>query len=137
MNKCIFLARFVTDPEKRYSQSGDTAITRGRVAVGRRIKREGEPDADFLNIVAFGKDAENIDKFFQKGSPILITSHVQTGSYTNKNGQKVYTTDFVVDEWEFVGAKTENGSEGRSDATQAKAGEFVPVPTADEDLPWD
>ena len=86
-------------------------------------------------MLAFGKNAENIGKFFQKGAMILVETHVLTGSYTNKNNQKVYTTDFVVDAWEFVGGKAENGSEWRSEATEAKPGEFTPV--KDEDLPWD
>lgn len=137
-NKCFFLGRFVADPELRYA--GETAIARGRIAVSRRYKRDGDPDADFLNLVSFNKTAESISKYFQKGSLILVETHVQTGSYTNKDGQKRYTTDFVVDAWEFTGAKDENGSEAHSDAPKKespKDGEFVSVPETTEDLPWD
>ena len=144
MNKCLFVGRLTADPETRYSQNGDTAITRFRIAVNRRVKKEGEPDADFLNAVAFGKNAENIGKYFTKGSQILLDTHVQTGSYTNKDGQKVFTTDFVVESWEFVGGKSENGSNGHSGTPsgapkkpEQKDGEFVDVPETTEDLPWD
>jgi len=142
MNKCIFCGRFVADPETRYTQ-GNTpmAVTRFRLAVDRRYKREGEPSADFLNMVAFGKSAENIGKYFGKGSMILIESHVQMGTFTNREGQKVYTTDFVIDAWEFVGARTERPSEGQSDShsvvDNAPEGEFMDIPDdVNEELPW-
>lgn len=128
MNKFICLARFAKDPELRYT-TDNTAVLRGRVAVPRAFKKEGEPSADFINVVAFGKNAENIQKYFAQGSPILIESHVQTGSYTNRDGQKVYTTDFIIDHWDFVGGKSEPKQE-------AQPGEFVPAEYADEDLPW-
>ena len=127
MNKCIFLARFAKDPDTRYTQDNSTAVMRGRVAVPRPIRREGEPSADFLNVVAFGKNAENIQRYFSQGSPILIESHVQTGSYTNREGQKVYTTDFIIDRWDFAG--------GKSEQKEPEPGEFVDVPDGEE-LPW-
>lgn len=133
-NKCFHLGRLTADPEVRYSSNGETAITRFRIAVSRRFKREGDPDADFLNMVAFGKTAENIGKYFQKGSMILTESHVQTGSY-EKDGRKVYTTDFVVDGFEFTESKSNKAEEPK--AEKVKDGEFVPVPNATEDLPWD
>lgn len=138
-NNCMFMGRLASDPETRFSTDGNTAITRFRLAVNRSFKRDGEPDADFLNIVAFGKSAESIGKYFQKGSPILLQTHVQTGSYTNRDGQRVNTTDFVVDAWSFVGSKPENGSERRSAAPERiPENELVPVPkTMEENLPWD
>lgn len=135
MNNCIFSGRLTNDPEVRYSANGETAITRFRLAVNRRFKREGEPDADFLNILAFGKSAENIGKYFKKGSMIILETHVQTGSYENREGQKVYTTDFVVDSWDFAGS-SETKSEKPKEEPKAKDGELVPVPESDN-LPWD
>ena len=128
MNKCIYKGTLCADPEIRTTQDGQTTIARFRLAISRRFKREGEPEADFINVVAFNKNAENIHKFFSKGSQILITSHVQTESYTNSDGKKVYTTDFIVEEWEFVGPSQQK------EEPKAKPGEFVQVP--DEDLPW-
>jgi len=136
MNRCILLGRFAADPEMRYSANGDTAITRGRIAVDRRFKREGEPTADFLNILAFGKTAESIEKYFKKGSMILVQTHFQPSSYTNKDGQKVYTYDFIVDEWEFAGS-TAKKEEPKAEK-KASADGFVSIPDgAGDDLPWD
>ena len=131
MNTCIFTGRFTADPEKRYSSNGEMAICRFRLAVPRRFKRDGEPDADFLNMVSFGKTAENIEKYFEKGSMILVQTHVQTGSY-EKDGRKAYTTDFVVDAFDFIGGK----AEGKETKPASKEGEFVPVPEGDGELPW-
>ena len=135
MNKFICLARFTKDPETRYTTE-NMAVLRGRVAIPRSFKRDGEPDADFINVIAFGKNAENIQKYFTQGSPILIESHVQTGAYTNRDGQKVYTTDFVIDHWDFVGSKAENNAENKTGNKPVADGEFVPVPENAEELPW-
>ena len=136
-NKCFFLGRFTGDPEVRYSQNGETAITRFRLGVNRRFKREGEPDADFINFVAFGQTAENIGKFFLKGSQILVESRCQTGSYENRDGQKVYTTDFIVEAFEFTQSSSKPEQKAEPKAKKAKDGEFVQIPKGDEDLPWD
>lgn len=116
MNTCMFTGRIVRDIETKYTTGENAmAIARFSLAVPRKFKREGDPDADFLNFVAFGKNAENIQKYFRKGKPIVIErSHVQTGSYTNKEGAKVYTTDFIVDEWNFVDKDNDNATEGNS-----------------------
>ena len=137
MNRHIAMGRLVADPETRYSQNGEMAICRFRLAVARRFKKQGEPDADFLNMVAFGKNAENIQKYFSKGSLILAESHVQTGSYKNKDGRTVYTTDFIVDSWEFAGGKQEEKKE-ESKVADLPENEFVPVPENMDEagLPW-
>ena len=82
------------------------AIARYTLAVDRRFKRDGEPTADFINCVAFGRGAEFTEKYFRQGLKVVVTGRIQTGSYTNKDGQKVYTTDVVVEEQEFAESKT-------------------------------
>lgn len=86
-------------------RNGDTVIARYTLAVDRRFKREGDPTADFINCVAFGKNAEFAEKYLWKGIKIGVTGHIQTGSYTNQQGNKVYTTDVVVEEQEFAESK--------------------------------
>ena len=110
MNKVILLGRLTRDPEVRYSQGDNaTAIARFSLAVNRRFKNaEGNYDADFPNCVSFGKTAEFVEKYFHKGDMIALTGRLQTGSYTNKDGVKVYTTDVVVEEVEFAGSKSNN-----------------------------
>lgn len=99
MNKVILMRRLTRDPEVRYS-GGDnaTAVARYSLAVDRRFKRDNEPSADFINCVGFGKTAEFAEKYFRKGMRICVVGRIQTGSYTNRDGQKVYTTDVVVEE---------------------------------------
>ena len=113
MNKVIIIGRFTRDPEIKYSTGENaTATARFSLAVNRRFKnKEGNYDADFINCVAFGKTAEFIEKYFTKGMAIGITGRIQTGSYTNKEGQKVYTTDVVVEETEFVESKNKGASD--------------------------
>ena len=113
MNKVILMGRLTRDPEVRYSTGENaTAIARYSLAVDRRFKRDGEPTADFINCVVFGKGAEFAEKYLQKGTKIAVVGRIQTGSYTNKDGVKVYTTDVVVEEQEFAESKTasENNS---------------------------
>lgn len=106
MNKVILLGRCVRDPEVRYSQGENaSAVAKYSLAVDRRFKQEGQPTADFINCVAFGKQAEFAEKYLQKGTKIAVTGRIQTGSYTNKDGAKVYTTDVVVEEHEFCESK--------------------------------
>ena len=113
MNKVIIIGRFTRDPEIKYTTGESaTATARFSLAVNRRFKnKEGNYDADFINCVAFGKTAEFIEKYFTKGMAIGITGRIQTGSYTNKEGQKVYTTDVVVEETEFVESKNKGTSD--------------------------
>ncbi len=96
MNKVILIGRLAADPEVRYSQGENaTAIARYRLAVDRRYKREGEQTADFISCVAFGKNGEFVEKYLHKGTKIAISGRIQTGSYTNKDGQKEQTADFI------------------------------------------
>ena len=90
MNKAIEIGRLTRDPEVRYSQGSNTAVARYTVAVDRKFKREGEPTADFIPCVAFGKQAEFAEKYFRKGTKVVISGRITTGSYTNKDGQKIY-----------------------------------------------
>ena len=106
MNKVILMGRLTRDPEVRYSagESG-TAIARYTLAVDRRFKRDGEATADFINCVSFGRTAEFAEKYFRQGLKIIVSGRIQTGSYTNRDGQKVYTTEVVVEEQEFAEGK--------------------------------
>ena len=106
MNKVILMGRLTRDPEVRYSagESG-TAIARYTLAVDRRFKRDGEATADFISCVSFGRTAEFAEKYFRQGLKIIVSGRIQTGSYTNRAGQKVYTTEVVVEEQEFAEGK--------------------------------
>lgn len=118
MNLVILKGRFAADPEVRYSQTQNgeqMAIARYRLAVNRRGKDAG---ADFINCVAFGKNGEFAEKYLKKGQEILIQGRIQTGSYDNKDGQKVYTTDVVVDSHEFCGTKQEQPESAPSNGYQ-------------------
>lgn len=119
MNKVILMGRLTRDPEVRYSQGEQaTAIARYTVAVDRRFRRDGDSQsADFIGCVAFGRQAEFAEKYLRKGIKIALTGRIQTGSYTNRDGQKVYTTDVVVEEQEFAESKAaaaQNGNGGQS-----------------------
>ena len=112
MNKSILMGRLVADPEIRYSQGAEpTCIARYRLAVDRKYKKDGEQNADFINCVVFGKGAEFAEKYLHKGTKILAIGRIQTGSYTNNDGQKVYTTDVVVEEQEFAESKASQGGQ--------------------------
>lgn len=144
MNKVILMGRLTRDPEVRYSQGEkQTAIARYSLAVNRRFKREGDPEADFINCVAFGKQAEFAEKYLKKGTKMTITGRIQTGSYTNKDGVKVYTTDVIVEEQEFAESKA--AAENRAAASPApqpapqqnQADGFMNIPDGiDEELPF-
>lgn len=112
MNKVILIGRLTRDPEVRYSQSEKPlAIARYSLAVDRKFKREGEPDADFINCVAFGSNGEFAEKYFRKGMKVTITGRIQTGSYNDREtGKTVYTTDIVVEEQEFCEKKQEQNT---------------------------
>ncbi len=135
MNKVMLIGRLTRDPELRYTQSG-TAVASFSLAVDRRFSNQnGEREADFINCVAFGKTAEFIGKYFSKGSMIGVTGRIQTGNYTNKDGQKVYTTDVVIEECEFVTGKSDNNNTTKSEDPITP--DFVDVPAdTDEELPW-
>ena len=143
MNKVILMGRLTRDPEVRYAQNENgAAVARYSLAVDRRFKREGEQDADFIGCVAFGKAAEFAEKWLHKGSKIVIIGRIQTGSYTNKDGQKVYTTDVVIEEQEFAESKAASEGNGggysgsRSNNSSSGDG-FMDVPDGiDEELPF-
>ena len=116
MNKAILMGRLTRDPEVRYSQNSDSpmAIARYTLAVDRGFNRNNggnEQNADFINCVAFGKAGEFAEKYFHKGIKIAVSGRIQTGSYTNKDGQKVYTTEVVVEDQEFAESKNAGGSD--------------------------
>ena len=139
MNKVQLVGRLTRDPEIRYSQGENaTATARFSVAVNRRFKNaEGNYDADFINCVAFGKSAEFVEKYFKKGMAIGLTGRIQTGSYTNKDGQKVYTTDVVVEEQEFAESKGNGSTEGNQTASANKNTDFMNIPDdISEELPF-
>lgn len=107
MNKVILMGRLTRDIEVRYSQGENPmAVARYTLAVQRKFKREGEQDADFISCVAFGKAAEFAEKYFRQGTKVVISGRIQTGSYTNRDGQKVYTTDIVIEDQEFAESKS-------------------------------
>ena len=110
------MGRLTRDPEIRYSQGEQsTAVARYTIAVDRRFRRDGDQQtADFINCVAFGRQGEFAEKYFRKGIKIAITGRIQTGSYTNKDGQRVYTTDVVVEEQEFAESKSASESNAGS-----------------------
>jgi single stranded DNA-binding protein (ssb) len=111
MNKVMLLGRLTAKPELRYT-NGNTAFLRLTVAVNRTFTNsEGKREADFINVVAWRKQAETIAKFFDKGNQILIEGRLQTGSYDDKDGKKVYTTDVALDNFEFVDSKNKSGAE--------------------------
>lgn len=127
MNNVTLLGRLTADPETRYSQGENAiAITRFHLAVDRRFKRQGdEQTADFISCVSFGKTAEFIEKYFRKGQRLCCSGRIQTGSYTNKDGQKIYTTDVVVENAEFCENKS---SSTNADASSNSASKSAPNP---------
>ena len=129
MNKVILMGRLTRDPEVRYSQGeNSTAIARYTLAVDRRFRRnnDGEQTADFIGCVAFGRSAEFAEKYFRQGLKVIVTGRIQTGSYTNKDGVKVYTTEVIVEEQEFAESRAE------SDANRANfQHQAAPAPSAD------
>ena len=144
MNKVVLMGRLTRDPEVRYGAGeNSTAVARDTIAVDRRFKRDGEQSADFIGCVAFGRNAEFAEKYLRQGTKIVLTGRIQTGSYTNRDGQKVYTTDIVVEEQEFAESKAAtagNGGQGnysRSSSAPSDANGFMNIPDGiDDDLPF-
>lgn len=155
MNKVILMGRLTRDPEVRYSQAAEPlAIARYSLAVNRRFSREGEPNADFINIVAFGKNGEFAEKYFRKGQQVSVVGHLQLGSYDDKDGNKRYTTDVIVEEQHFAESKRsfEDRMSNEGDSfdkvasqastqkmpTKSSADGFIPIITDsdDDDLPF-
>lgn len=139
MNKVILIGRLTKDVETRYSQGDEpTAISRYTLAVDRKYKRDGEQETDFINCVAFGRQGEFAEKYLRKGMKIAATGRIQTGSYTNKDGQKVYTTDIVVEEHEFCESKGKGTAQNsQNNPNIQNEGGFMDVPdTWEEELPF-
>lgn len=148
MNKVILMGRLTRDPEIRYSAGeNQTAIARYTLAVDRRIRRQGdEQTADFINCVVFGRGAEFAEKYLHQGTKIVAVGRIQTGSYTNKEGQRIYTTEVVVEEQEFAESKAsaagngggqQQNSPSRPEPTQAAGNGFMDIPDAiQEELPF-
>ena len=138
MNKVILIGRLTADPDIRYSQGDNPlCVARYRLAVNRRFKREGEPEADFISCIAFGKAGEFVEKYLRKGVRIAVVGRIQTGSYTNKDGQKVYTTDIVVEEQEFCESKAASGAGQASAPPPTDENGFMGIPDGiDEELPF-
>lgn len=137
MNKVILMGRLVRDPDIRYSQGENTTtIARFTLAVDRRFKREGEEQtADFINCVAFGKTAEVVEKYLAQGRKIVVEGRWQTGSYTNKDGVKVYTNDCYVENLEFAESKNNDGPANRPEPSNAYVN--IPQDVDEGDLPFD
>lgn len=137
------MGRLTRNPEVRYSQGDNaSAVARYTLAVDRKFKREGEANADFINCIAFGKLGEFAEKYLRQGIKIAITGRIQTGSYTNKDGVKVYTTDVVVEEQEFCESKNSSQQSQKQQPAQSPYGPansdgFMNIPDGiDEELPF-
>ena len=131
MNKVILMGRLTRDPEVRYSAGNNSmAVARYTLAVDRRFRRDGENNADCIGCVAFGKSAEFAEKYLRQGTKIIVTGRIQTGSYTNRDGQKVYTTDVVVEDQEFAESKAAASESGmmRQSAPSPMAASPMPSP---------
>ena len=146
MNKVVLMGRLTRDPDVRYSQ-GETplAIARYTLAVDRRFKRNGEQDADFINCVAFGRTAEFAEKYLKQGTKMVVSGRIQTGSYTNRDGVKVYTTEVVIEEQEFAESKAAASQNNNRGASQPSAPQpsaaasdgFMNIPDGlEEELPF-
>lgn len=146
MNKVILMGRLTRDPDVRYSQTanGSMAVARYTLAVDRRFKKDGETNADFISCVAFGKVGEFAEKYLHQGTKIVVEGRIQTGSYTNKDGNKVYTTDIYVENCEFAESKSAAEQNGvntaptRPKPSNVDADGFMNIPDGidDEGLPF-
>lgn len=143
MNKVCLMGRLTREPDTRYSRGDDSMmIARYTLAVDRIRKREGEATADFIRCVAFGKQAEFAGKYFRQGTKIAISGRIQTGSYVNRDGNKVYTTDIVVEDQEFAeGKKVSEQRQGQQEPPVSEmpvdAEGFMTIPEGiDEELPF-
>lgn len=138
MNKVILMGRLTRDPDVRYSQGERSiAVARYNLAVdrrGRRSQDSNEQTADFINCVAFDKAGEFAEKYFRQGMRVLISGRIQTGSYTNKDGVKVYTTDVIVEEQEFADSKNASTNNTRPDPSNVDGDGFMNIPEGVDDL---
>ena len=110
MNKVILMGRLTRDPEVRYTQGNNTAVCSFSLAVNRRFKQEGQPDADFINVVAWAKTAEFVSKYFAKGQQVAVVGRIQTRNYDDKDGKKIFVTEVVAEEVYFADSKKEQSA---------------------------
>lgn len=144
MNKVILMGRLTRDPEVRYPQDAERSIVaRFSIAVDRKYKQQGGPEADFFNCVCFGRSAEFVEKYLKKGTKMLITGRVQNENYTNRDGQKVYAVQILVDEMEFAESKGRETQQNNTGQQAYPAGAypgddgFMNIPDGiDEELPF-
>ena len=138
MNKVILMGRLTRDPDVRWTQGPEqSAVARYTLAVNRRFQKEGGATADFISCVAFGRQAEFAEKYLRQGTKIAIIGRIQTGSYTNREGRKVYTTDVVVEEQEFAEGKNAERPREQGATPQANTDGFMTIPAGvDEDIPF-
>jgi single-strand DNA-binding protein len=141
MNKVILIGRLTNDPEVKYTQGENAmAIARYSLAVDRKFKKEGEQTADFIRCVAFGRNGEFAEKYLKKGTKIAVEGRIQTGSYDGKDGNKVYTTDIVVEAHEFCESKQGSVADGLSKINapiETDSDGFMNIPDVpDEELPF-
>lgn len=133
MNKTIYTGRLTADPEVRYAK--DLCVARYTLAVDRKYKKEGEPSADFIRCVAFGKQGEFAEKYLKKGTKIAVSGRTQTGSYKDKDGKTVYTNDNVVEEHEFCESKQSNGKQSKKEESGMDG--FMDIPEGmDDEMPF-
>lgn len=132
MNKVILMGRLTRDPEVRYSSGANaTAVANFSIAVDRRFKREGDPDADFFDCTAFGKQAEFVERYLKKGTKMVVVGRLQNDNYTNKEGQKVYRIRIMVDELEFAESKNAAGGNGQAGGEYQPGAKPQPMAAAD------
>lgn len=137
MNKVILIGRLIKDPDIRTVGANNTTLARYTLAVTRKYKTEGQADSDFIPCVAMGKLAEFTEKYFRKGSKVVVEGRIQTGSYTNKDGNKVYTTDVMVESQEFAESKNaSNNTQAAPDTTNGDGFMNLPSGVEDEGLPF-
>lgn len=133
-NVCVFCGRAVKDPDIKYTQGEKaTCVARFNLAVDRRGKDNG---ADFPSMIAFGKTGEFVEKYIKKGTKVVVRTHYQSGSYTNRDGQKVYTHDFVIDDIEFAESKAASSQNQQSAPTGGNINDYVNSMPSMEDLPF-
>ena len=135
------MGRLTKEPDIRYGGANNTAVARITLAVDRRFKQEGQPTADFINCLAFGKRAEFLKKYCQKGTKLVVEGSWQTGSYTNKDGQKIYTNECLIENCEFAESKnasgSNNGGGNASPIQNNSGGDFMNIPDGiGEELPF-
>ena len=134
MNKVIIIGRLIKDPDIRYSQGANTTcVARYTLAVDRKFKQEGQPNADFINCIAFGKLGEFAEKYLRKGVKIAVTGRIQTGSYKNKDGNTIYTTDVVVEEQEFTESKSSQQSQNNDRPQESQDNSWMSIPDGVDD----